>query len=158
MAAAKNFLGTHPCKLDDKDRVAVPAKFRDQIPEGPEGRELYLIPGACGCIEAYPFDRWQTISKQLEGGPLQDKKLRTAAKLLFAHGAHAVPDGQGRVRLTEKLKAYAGIKEECVVVGGNDHIEFWSPEKWAAFESTNMPDLDALLDSIAHSKESGNRV
>jgi MraZ protein len=120
------FLGEYQHSLDPKGRVILPARFRGQLEGG-----AVMAQALDGCLAVYPRaefeDRVATkLMEVRERGPRE-----RAAVLSYAAGAHDfVPDSQGRVAIPDKLREYAGLEREIVVVGGIDHVEIWNAQRF----------------------------
>lgn len=120
------FSGTYTPKLDDKGRLFLPAKFRDDLREG-----LVITRGQDRSLEvrtAADFDAFRTRLRDST-----DVRLRGYNRMLFALLSEQVPDKQGRISLTPELRQYAGVEKECVVIGVSNKLEIWEPGNWAAY-------------------------
>jgi MraZ protein len=133
------FLGTHTHNLDTKGRLAIPAKFRDEL-----GSESVLTRGADQCLAIYPPVAWRSLCAKIETLPLSDHDARMYRRFLFADALTLEPDGQGRVLLPVELRRFAGIDRSVVVVGMDSVIEVWATEAWDAIHQR----LDAQADEI----------
>ena len=113
--------------IDAKGRLFIPAKLREQL-----GDTLHVTVGQDGCLSVYSDTEWEKFQQKLDERNFTDvKKLR----LMFAYMADCEPDAQGRILIPAKLREYAGLTKEVVVVGSFDRAEIWSAERWAAIES-----------------------
>lgn len=119
-------LGEYEYKIDQKGRIAIPAKLRKDLQEG-----LVLSRGLDPCIVVYPLSEWNQISSRLSNLPSNLEKNRRWNRFTF--GSAFSPekiDAQGRIALPSFLAEYAGIKETVTIVGCNSYLEFWSKERW----------------------------
>ena len=121
------FLGTHRPRLDDKGRLALPARFRDELPEG-----VVITKGQERCLYGFPFGEFQAIGEKLRTQPLSAKALREYSRTLFGSATQETPDKQGRVTLPTALRDYAGLDRDVVVVGINSRFEVWDASAWDA--------------------------
>ncbi len=112
------FLGTHRPRLDEKGRLALPAKFREELGEG-----VVLTKGQDRCLYGYTSDAFTRISDALRDAPVGSQALRNYQRTFFGSASLEVPDKQGRVTLPGSLRAYAGLDRDCVVVGTNARFE-----------------------------------
>ena len=113
--------------IDAKGRLFIPAQLRREL-----GDTLYVTMGIDGCLAVYPQETWDTFMARLKELSYNEvKKLRA----LFAYAADCEPDSQGRILIPAKLREYAGLTKEVVVVGSFDRAEIWSAERWAAIEN-----------------------
>jgi MraZ protein len=122
------FLGTHLPRLDDKGRLFLPAKFRDELAEG-----LVITKGQERCLYVFPLDEWTRITEGLRTAPVTGKAVRDYSRVLFASASHEVPDKQGRITVPTPLREYAGLSRDCVVIGANTRVEVWDSGAWESY-------------------------
>lgn len=135
--------GTWPRSLDDKQRLALPKRLRDDFGEG-ELNALYAAPGTERSLVLYSPAGFQQLAQKIETLPAQREEVRLYSRLFYAQAEKMDFDSQGRVRLPERLIQLAGLKHEVVVLGVNDHAEVWDAEAWQAFLSLQTPRFDRL--------------
>ena len=122
----KLFLGEYDHALDDRGRVTLPAKLRQEIDE----REVVLAKGFDPCIFGFDKGSWEhEAAKHLET-PVTDEKARNLRRYLFAGAQKVEVDNLGRILLPAQLKEYANIVREVVIIGAGDHFEVWDKAKW----------------------------
>jgi MraZ protein len=119
------FLGTHRPRLDDKGRLALPARFRDELPEG-----VVITKGQDRCLYGFPLGEFRAIGDKLRDQPLSARALREYSRTLFGSATQEQPDKQGRVTLPQALRDYAGLDRDVVVVGINSRFEIWDAGAW----------------------------
>ncbi len=127
-------IGKYPAKMDDKNRLFVPAKLREELAE-----TFYVTLGVnCGhrCLTVYTASDWQTISQNYNQLPLSQRGAATS--LIFMNAAECSPDKQSRFTLTQNLLDYAGIDREVMIVGRAGQAEIWDVKEFAAFENENL--------------------
>ena len=112
------FLGTHEPRLDDKGRLILPAKFRDELFKG-----LVITKGQERCLYVFPTAEFARITEQLRQTPLTAKAARDYMRVMFAGAHDEIPDKQGRVTIPSGLRDYAALEKECVVIGANTRVE-----------------------------------
>ncbi|MGH3344199.1 MAG: division/cell wall cluster transcriptional repressor MraZ [Carbonactinosporaceae bacterium] len=122
------FLGTHFPRLDDKGRLILPAKFRDELAEG-----LVITKGQERCLYAWPMAEFARITEQMRAAPVTSKAARDYLRVFFAGASDEVPDKQGRVTIPASLRGYAGLSRECVVIGANTRVEIWDAAAWERY-------------------------
>jgi MraZ protein len=139
------FIGEYRHTVDDKGRIAVPVRFRAQLPEASVVAS-WVDP--CGSI--HPPDEWGKVMARLEGLPIGDPAARQTTRALTSRAFPFDMDKQGRFVLPPAVREWAGLRDEVVIVGARDHIELWSPERWAAASAeTGSPDaLGNLLQGL----------
>jgi MraZ protein len=122
------FLGTHNPRLDDKNRVILPAKFREALADG-----LVMTKGQDRCLVVWTQDGFATYAQQLRAGSQTSERVRAYTRVLFASAHDDVPDKQGRITVPQNLRDYAGLTRECVVVGADTRIEIWDSVAWESY-------------------------
>jgi MraZ protein len=122
------FLGTHEPKLDDKGRLVLPAKFREQLAEG-----LVITKGQERCLFAFPMAEFQKVTEALAGAPVTNRAVRDYSRVLFASASHEIPDKQGRITIPPSLRTYAGLERDCIVIGANTRVEIWAAAAWETY-------------------------
>ena len=112
--------------IDAKGRLFIPASLRKEL-----GQTFHVTVGQDHCLSVYSDESWAAFMAKLKELSYNEvKKLRA----LFAYAADCEPDSQGRILIPAKLRDYAGLTKEVVVVGSFDRAEIWSAERWAAIE------------------------
>jgi MraZ protein len=122
------FLGTHEPKLDEKGRLILPARFREELAEG-----LVITKGQERCLYVFPIAEFTTITERLRQAPVTEKAARDYMRVMFAGAHDEVPDKQGRVTIPGALRTYATLEKECVVIGANTRLEIWDAQAWSAY-------------------------
>jgi MraZ protein len=122
------FLGTYQPRLDDKGRLFLPAKFREELASG-----LVMTKGQESCLYVFPRDEFARITATLQGAPLANKVVRDFLRVFHSGASDEIPDRQGRVTIPIGLREYAGLTKECVVVGAGARLEIWDAQAWAAY-------------------------
>jgi MraZ protein len=122
------FLGTYEPRLDDKSRLVLPAKFRDQLAEG-----LVITKGQERCLYVWPVAEFRAVTERLGQAPVTSKSARDYMRVLFAGASDEVPDRQGRITLPAALREYAGLRRDCTVIGANTRVEVWDSAAWRQY-------------------------
>ena len=117
------FSGTYTPKLDDKGRLFLPAKFRDEMKEG-----LVITRGQERALDIRTQADFAVFTEKFQNASQTDARLRAYGRMLFALASEQVPDKQGRVTITPELRQYAGLDRDAVVIGIYDRIEIWEPQ------------------------------
>jgi len=123
------FLGTHTPRLDDKGRLILPAKFREQLAGG-----IVITKGQERCLYVFPIADFEARAAQ-RPAPVT-RAERDHARTFFASASAETPDRTGRVPVPAHLREYAGLERDCMVIGANDHLEIWDAPTWAAHEAS----------------------
>jgi MraZ protein len=133
------FLGTHTPRLDDKGRLALPAKFRTELEGG-----LVITKGQERCLFVFPMAEFSRITELLRSAPVTQRSVRDYSRVFFASASHEVPDSQGRITVPGQLREYAGLSKDCVVIGANSRVEVWDSAAWQNYlDSTEQSFADA---------------
>jgi len=119
------FLGTHTPKLDDKGRVILPAKFRDELADG-----VVLTRGQERCIYVFSAGTFGEVLEKLRTASLTSKTAREYQRFFLSGVSEEMPDKQGRVTVPAVLRDYAGLDRELTVIGSGDRAEIWSTTAW----------------------------
>lgn len=131
--AAFKFWGHFQHSLDSKNRVAIPAKFRQQIPDGKVVVTEYFE----GCLAVYPAAEWaRFVEQELSGlSAISSRHDRDVRRMLFGSASDCELDKQGRISLQAYHLEAAGIGKEVVFKGVNDWFEVWDRKKWEAHQA-----------------------
>jgi MraZ protein len=122
------FLGEFEHTLDDKNRLTLPARFREAFADGG-----IVTRGIDGCLSVYTRDAWERfVSVRLEGLDPFSKEGRQLTRFLFSAAAEAEPDKQGRIGVPTALIQHAKLSRDVVVAGVRDHLEIWDRAAWRA--------------------------
>jgi len=119
------FLGTYEHRIDDRGRIAIPAKFREELKAG-----LVLAQGFDRCINVYPLKMWQEIAEKHTTPLIAKEKLRRISRFIYSPAFTEELDRLGRILLPAPLRHYADIKDVVVIAGVNTSVEIWSKEQW----------------------------
>lgn len=121
------FLGQYTYTLDDKGRVTIPSRFREEILGG-----VVITRGLDHCLAIYPMEVWKEIAEKVNALPLTDPRGRALRRLFFADAVDVVPDRQGRILIPDRLREVIGLDAtgEVIVVGLDRFIELWTPQQW----------------------------
>jgi MraZ protein len=122
---AAMFLGTHEPRLDEKGRLILPAKFREELSAG-----LVITKGQERCLYVFPSQEFSEITQTLKQAPVTAKSARDYSRVMFAGAHDEIPDRQGRVTIPQALRTYAGLEKDCVVIGANTRVEIWDSNSW----------------------------
>ncbi len=136
------FTGEYRHTVDEKGRIAVPAKFRAQLDAGAV-ISRWLDP----CLAIHTQAGWEDLAAKVAALPLTDQTARRFSRFVFAGAAPADLDRQGRVLLPAYLRDAIGLAGEAVVVGTRDHAEIWAPGSWDEYQRA-LDDPQALADAF----------
>lgn len=142
------FLGTHSPRLDEKGRIFLPAKFREELADG-----LVLTRGQERCIYVFSQREFERIHESMREAPISSKQSRDYIRVFLSGASDEVPDKQGRVTIPQALRTYAGLDRELAVIGAGTRAEIWDAQAWdeylaekeAAFSETDDDNLPGFF-------------
>ncbi len=141
------FMGEYHHTIDDKGRMIIPSKFRENL-----GEKFVVTRGLDNCLFVYSHDSFQKIVERLETLPFTKKDARLFMRFLLSGASEAEFDKQGRIHISAPLISHAGLKKECVIIGTGDRLEIWAEDAWNDFfnsASDNMSDIaENLFDGV----------
>lgn len=127
-------IGKYAAKLDEKNRLFVPAKLRNEL-----GEHFFVTLGVnCGhrCLTIYTAADWETLGQNFNSLPISQRSA--ASSLIFMNATECAPDKQFRFSLTQFLLDYGGISRDVMIVGRAGQAEIWDAQEFAAFERENL--------------------
>lgn len=139
------FYGESTHSLDDKGRAFVPKRFQEVLRrEGEEAVRVVLTRGFEGCVFLFTEDGFEEVMGRLLTQAFGGEQLRKMQRLFFANTHRCQLEKSGRLLIPEKLKKFAKLESDVVMVGVADRAEIWDRKAWEAFESENEEDFDQL--------------
>jgi MraZ protein len=138
------FLGEFDHTIDDKGRVAVPARFREEIGEG-----LIVTRGFDRCLQAFPRPIWQNLSQRVSALSMGNEESRQLRRLLFSSAAEVEVDRQGRILIPQNLREYAGLAEQVVIAGMDTYFEIWSGGRWSEVQEKLDENGSSIAEQLA---------
>jgi MraZ protein len=137
------FLGTHQPRLDEKGRLFLPAKYREELAEG-----LVITKGQERCLYVFPVEEFQRITEALRTAPVTAKAVRDYSRVFFASASDETPDKQGRITIPQGLREYAGLRRDCVVIGANTRLEIWDATAWDTYLADQEQAFSELSEEV----------
>ncbi|MDU1224240.1 division/cell wall cluster transcriptional repressor MraZ [Varibaculum cambriense] len=119
------FLGSYEPKMDDKGRLILPAKFRDQLAGG-----LVITRGQDRCLYVFPAAEFERMYQELRRAPLSSRQGRDYVRVMLSGASDEIPDKQGRIVIPPQLRAYADLGKQLAVIGAGSRVEIWNAEAW----------------------------
>jgi len=124
------FLGTHTPKLDEKGRLILPAKYRDELADG-----LVITRFQERCLAIWPIRAFVEVTQTVRNASSSQQQVRDYQRMLASGASDETPDKQGRVTIPSHLRTYAGLDKDCVVVGAIDRVEVWNAAAWEQYSA-----------------------
>lgn len=122
------FLGTYEPKLDEKGRLILPAKYREELAGG-----LVFTRGQERCIYVFPLREFERLHEQLRAAPVTSRQARDYLRVFLSGATDELPDKQGRVTIPSTLRQYAGLDRDLTVIGAGSRVEIWDAEAWSTY-------------------------
>lgn len=123
-------LGEYQHSVDEKGRMAVPAKFRKFLSGG-----VVVTKGMDACLYLYPMEEWNKLADRVAHLPINQADSRAFSRLLLAGASYADIDSQGRILIPDSLRKYAGIAARATIIGLHNRAEIWDEEKWKEYRA-----------------------
>lgn len=124
------FIGEFSVSIDDKGRLAIPKKFRDDLASG-----MVVTRGLDNCLFVYTATEWQKLAEKLVQLPLAQKNSRAFSRLFLAGAMDVEADKQGRILLPDYLRSFAKVTKKVVVAGLYNRLEIWDAEEWETYKT-----------------------
>jgi MraZ protein len=132
------FCGTYEHSIDDKGRLSIPTKLRDESPHG-----VYVTSIGNGCLTIYTEERFEELSKILDATVIEDSNTHDNTREIFAGASYAQIDSQGRILIPQYLRDEASLLKDVTINGYRNKIELWNPEIRKARKAAIKPILEA---------------
>jgi MraZ protein len=137
------FMGEYHHSIDNKGRMIVPSKFREDL-----GEMFIITRGLDQCLFGYPLSEWAQIEEKLKGLPLTKKDARAFTRFFFSGATESELDKQGRINIPAPLLQYAKLEKECVVLGVSNRIEIWSKQIWEDYFSQSEDSFAEIAENM----------
>ncbi|MFW6181218.1 MAG: division/cell wall cluster transcriptional repressor MraZ [Spirochaetota bacterium] len=142
------FIGEYRHTLDEKGRIAIPARMR--YAKVGEDEVWVTTKGFDRCLFVYPREEWISIVEKINSNlSLTNRDERSFIRMFISPASEQTVDKQGRIAIPQGLREYAGIQREAVILGAIKRLEIWSVENWNLYREEHEKSFDALGDKIA---------
>jgi MraZ protein len=132
------FLGANALTLDAKGRMAIPAKYRDALSPAGQTRLVLTINPRDACLWLYPEAIWTPIAEQIAALPPLKPENRALQRLLLGSACALEIDAQGRIAVSNELRAHAGLTKKMMLIGLGRKFELWDSAAWAEVNTKNL--------------------
>lgn len=136
------FTGEYRHTVDDKGRLAIPVRFRDDLAMGAQ-----VSKWIDGCVALFTRAEWEALAERTAGLPVTNPDARTFQRFLFGTAFEVELDRQGQFVLPSVLRDFAGLGAEVVIVGARNRLELWSPPRWSQY-SAQMDQPEVLAEHL----------
>ncbi len=124
------FRGANTVTLDTKGRLAMPARYRERILESSAGRLIATVDRTDQCLLLYPLPEWEEIERKLMQLPTLNAATRRLQRLMVGHATDIDMDAHGRLLIPPKLREYAALTRDLMLVGQGARFELWDEARW----------------------------
>lgn len=124
------FIGEYQHSLDEKGRLAIPIKFREDLKAG-----AVITRGLDNCLFIYAMEEWKKLANKLAALPISQKNTRAFTRLMLAGAMDVVLDRQGRIVVPDYLRQYASVKKKVIIAGLYNRLEIWDEQIWKRYKS-----------------------
>lgn len=137
------FIGEYNHTIDEKGRLAVPAKFRTELAKG-----AVVTKGLENCLFLYTKKDWQELAEKISKLPISQSSSRAFSRLMLAGAMEAELDKQGRIVLPDYLRKYAGLNKKAVVNGLYNRMEIWDEAVWEKYKTATEKDSGNIAETL----------
>lgn len=137
------FMGEYHHSVDNKGRMIVPSKFRDDL-----GEMFIVTRGLDQCLFGYPLSEWRILEEKLKSLPLTKKDARAFTRFFFSGATESELDKTGRINIPAPLLQYAKLEKECVILGVSNRIEIWSKHLWEEYSIQSEESFSEIAENM----------
>ena len=142
------YFGSFNHYLDDKGRLMIPRKMREEL-----GQKVYIMKGFDGALSLYNKDGYQKLVEEFSRLSFNQQKVRDYLRQQFATTYEMEVDKLGRVQIPTALLTKFNISREVLVLGIGDHIEVWDKAKYEQYESSVQGNFEAIAEDLDAKKD-----
>ena len=139
-------IGEYEHNLDEKGRLIMPAKLRDDM-----GEKFIITTGLDGCLFGFSMSEWQKFEDKLKSLPITNKNARNFTRFFLAGATECELDKQGRFLISAKLRTAASLEKEAVIIGTGTRIEIWNKAKWeeqTSYENISIEEIEQNMQEL----------
>ena len=139
-------IGEYEHNLDEKGRLIMPAKLRDDM-----GEKFIITTGLDGCLFGFSMSEWQKFEDKLKSLPITNKNARNFTRFFLAGATECELDKQGRFLISAKLRVTASLEKEAVIIGTGTRIEIWNKAKWeeqTSYENISIEEIEQNMQEL----------
>ena len=136
------FIGQYNHNIDNKGRVALPAKFRAEL------KKAVVTKGLDNCLFVYPKKEWDKMAEKLAALSVSKSNTRAFSRLMLAGAIEVEFDKQGRIILPEYLRNFANLKKEVVIAGLYTRLEIWDKDAWLKYQQEMEKNSNEIAENL----------
>lgn len=137
------FTGEYQHALDSKGRVTIPSRLREAL-----GERFLITKGLDRCIFVYPLSEWARLQQKLRKLKMTNPQSRAFKRIVFSGAMEVESDKQGRVLIPNKLREYAGIEKDVILIGVGERVEIWSENAWNDYYEEADSNYEELAEKL----------
>lgn len=137
------FIGEYQHNIDEKGRLAIPAKFRIHLKSG-----AVVTKGVDSCLTLYTLEEWKKLADKVSALPLGRANTRAFTRLLLAGAMDVALDKQGRIVIPDYLRKFASIEKKTVIAGLFNRLEIWDETKWEKYKRVTEKESISIAETL----------
>lgn len=137
------FIGEYKHSIDEKGRLAIPAKFRSDL-----SHAAVITRGLDHCLYIFTQGEWEQMAQKIKALPMTQANSRAFQRLMLAGAGEAELDSQGRILVPEYLRTYAGLTKQAVIVGVYNRMEIWDEAAWTSYKAKTEASGDEIAEKL----------
>ena len=137
------FMGEFHHNLDEKNRLIIPSKFREEL-----GKKFVVTRGLEECLFVYSLDEWNKIVEKLRSLPFTNKDARTFMRMFLSGATECELDPNGRILLPSNLINYCSLTKEAIILGVSERLEIWAEDKYEEFFNSNIDKFSDVAEGL----------
>ncbi len=136
-------IGQYEHTIDNKKRLALPAKFRGEL-----GAQIIITRGIESCLAVYTEKEWKVVSERWGSLTISQPEARSFTRMMLAGAMEVSLDKLGRILIPDYLKEYAGLKKNVVICGLSNRLEIWDSVKWETYKKKAEKGVDEIVSKL----------
>jgi len=136
-------IGQYEHTIDNKKRLALPAKFRGEL-----GDKVIITRGIESCLAVYTEKEWKTVSDKIVNLTMTQAEARSFSRMMLAGAMEVSLDKLGRILVPDYLKKYADLKKNVVICGLSNRLEIWDFAKWETYKKKAEKKVDEIVSKL----------
>ncbi|RAU99167.1 division/cell wall cluster transcriptional repressor MraZ [Paenibacillus sp. YN15] len=137
------FMGEYQHAIDEKGRLTIPSKFRDEL-----APTFVVTRGLDKCLFVYPMEEWKVLEQKLKALPMMKAEARAFSRMFFSGATECELDKQGRVNIPNNLINHAQLEKDCVIIGVSGKIEIWSKAEWESYSQASQDSFNEIAETL----------